>query len=537
MKTLACTPGRPGDYLTGGLSPQDEREFVAHLDGCDGCRAALEAAAGDPGSWREARALLAAPPPAFDPATGLPADLAFLAPTDDPASLGRIGTYEITGLIGRGGMGAVFKALDPPLGRTVAVKAIDPALAADPAVRARFAREAKAMAAVSHPHVVPVYAVDEHRVPGSVPPKTLPYFVMEYVPGETLAGRLARTGPLPVLAAVRVARQIALGLAAAHEQGLIHRDVKPANVLLERGVERVRVADFGLARAADGGFGGDPDATGLTRTGVAAGTPEYMAPEQVRGERCDGRADLFALGAVLHASLTGASPFRGGSLYDVLRRVVEEPAEDLRAAAPRVPVWLAAFVGKLLSKSPADRFSSAADVADRLAAELNALENPGARPPARDYLPPRRRPLRLAAGFAAVAGLCALALWPRSAPIAPEPDPLAPEINPPTLAQPPKPRHGGASALGDDPDLPTDAALDAQLATAAAAAAALDRDLTAPPPAADAWRDLMNAAQSDADRLMRELNDDPLPPTRARQDAGSPAPPAPENPTPTGPTP
>ena len=261
-------------------------------------------------------------------------------------------------------------------------------------------------------------------MPGSEPARTLPFFAMEYVAGETLAGRLGRTGPLSVTAAVRVARQVALGLAAAHEQGLIHRDVKPANVLLERGVERVRVADFGLARGADSqnaGAGGGSQITALTGTGVAAGTPEYMAPEQVRGERCDGRADLFALGCVLHASLTGRSPFRGGGLYDVLRRVVEEPAEDLRTANPRVPAWLAAFVGKLLAKAPADRFPTAADVADRLAAELAHLERPGSPAPPRDYLPPPRRWPRVIAGLACTAGLCAVAVWPAPADDAPEP--------------------------------------------------------------------------------------------------------------------
>ena len=434
-------------------------------------------------------------------------------------------------MIGRGGMGAVFKALDPPLGRVVAVKVIDPRFAADPVTRARFAREARAMAAVSHPHVVPVYAVDEHRVPGSEPARTLPFFAMEYVPGETLAGRLDRTGPLSVTAAVRVARQVALGLAAAHEQGLIHRDVKPANVLLERGVERVRVADFGLARGADAGGGGSR-ITALTGTGVAAGTPEYMAPEQVRGEPCDGRADLFALGCVLHASLTGRSPFRGGGLYDVLRRVVEEPAEDLRTANPRVPPWLAAFVGKLLAKAPADRFPTAADVADRLAAELAHLERPGSPAPPRDYLPPPRRWPRVLAGLACAAGLCAVALWPAPAPDAPEfTAPPAPLTSP---VASPKPRDRDPSALGTDRTIPPAPALDAALAAAARAAAALAAP-TAPPPA-DPWRSELDAAAAEADRLLNELEDE-FATNRDRQGAGSLDPRPPENRAQNGPTP
>ena len=524
MKTLVCDDARPAAFLAGTLGPADEAAFVAHLDACERCRGALDRLAGDPASWADAKALRVsdAPPagPDTDPATGLPADLAFLAPSDDPASLGRIGGYEVRGLIGRGGMGAVFKAFDPPLGRVVAVKVIDPRYAADPATRARFAREARAMAAVSHPHVVPVYAVDEHRVPpflgnAAEPARTLPFFAMEYVPGETLAGRLGRTGPLSVTAAVRVARQVALGLAAAHEQGLIHRDVKPANVLLERGVERVRVADFGLARGADAGAGGGSQITALTGTGVAAGTPEYMAPEQVRGEPCDGRADLFALGGLLHASLTGHSPFRGGGLYEVLRRVVEEPAADPRAANPDVPAWLAAFVGKLLAKAPADRFPTAEDVAGRLAAELAHRERPGSPAPPRDYLPPPRRWPRVVAGAVCAAGLCAVAVWPAPAPDAPEfTAPPAPLAFP--LASP-KPRDRDPSALGSELEIPPAPALDAALTAAARAAAALDAP--AAPPAADPWRDDLAAAAAEADRLLRDLNresrrDGPPPPAR-----------------------
>ena len=498
MKTLVCDPDRPGRFLSGALSSGDEAAFVAHLDDCEGCRAALEAAAGDAGSWRDARTLLAAPvspsptggASSDDGPNPLPEDLRFLAPADDPAHLGRIGGYHVTGLIGRGAMGAVFRALDPPLGRTVAVKVIDPALAADPATRARFAREAKAMAAVSHPHVVPVYAVDEHRVPRSDPPRTLPYFVMEYVPGETLAGRLARTGPLSVVAAVRVARQVALGLAAAHAQGLIHRDVKPANILLERGVERVRVADFGLARPADGG-----ELTGLTRTGQTAGTPEYMAPEQVRGEPCDGRADLFALGAVLHASLTGHSPFRAATLYEALRKAVEETPAPLTDSNPAVPAWLSAFCAKLLAKDPAGRFASAGDVAARLAAELNHLERPGGPVPDRDYLPRPPAWRRRAAGAIAAAGVAGLALF-----AARGPEPVA-APNPTSVT----PRPGRASALRGEEEDTTAAELDAALAAVAAAA---DRLTPAPaPPPAGAWRDELTAAHAEADRLLRTLAD------------------------------
>ena len=490
----ACDADLAARFLAGALPPAEEAAFVAHLDACETCRERLERAAGDATGWEDARALLAIPPTESEDASDeLPADLRFLAPTDDPRGLGRIGGYEVTGLIGRGGMGAVFRALDPPLGRTVAVKVIDPALAADPATRARFAREARAMAAVSHPHVVPVYAVDEHRVPGSDPARTLPYFVMEYVPGETLAGRLTRTGPLGVVAAVRVARQIALGLAAAHAQGLIHRDVKPANVLLERGVERVRVADFGLARPA-----ANDERTSLTHTGQTAGTPEYMAPEQVRGEPCDARADLFALGATLYAALAGHGPFRGGSLYDVLRRVVEEDPPGLRAANPAVPAWLAAFCGTLLAKEPANRFPSAENVAARLAAELAHLENPRTPQPVRDYLPAPIRWRRIAASVAA-AGLCAVGAYV-AMPDRVEPQPVRqpPAIEPPPVTRRPR----GASAL---PPETMEEAWDTDLRAARDAAERLERPPPLTPPAADPWRSELDAANAAADRLLREF--------------------------------
>ena len=160
--------------------------------------------------------------------------------------------------------------------------------------------------------------------------------------------------------------QAALGLAAAHAQGLVHRDIKPANILLENGVERVKLTDFGLARAAD-------DA-GLTQSGVIAGTPQYMAPEQARGEPVDHRADLFSLGSVLYAMCTGRSPFRAESAVAVLRRVSEDTPRPIREVNPDIPDWLAAIVARLHAKDPARRFQSAAEVADRLGEHLAQLQ-------------------------------------------------------------------------------------------------------------------------------------------------------------------
>src|SRR5215472_18420835 len=186
-------------------------------------------------------------------------------------------------------MGIVLKAFEPALHRPVAIKVLAPALAGSATARRRFTREAQAAAAVSHDHVVTVHGVSEAE--------GLPYLVMQYVAGESLQQRLDRTGPLEVAEVVRIGLQAASGLAAAHAQGLIHRDVKPANILLEGGLARVKITDFGLARTADD--------VGLTQAGVVAGTPEYMAPEQARGEQVDSGADLFSLGSVLYACCTG----------------------------------------------------------------------------------------------------------------------------------------------------------------------------------------------------------------------------------------
>jgi eukaryotic-like serine/threonine-protein kinase len=286
-------------------------------------------------------------------------DLSILGPTDDPASMGRIGNYEIQGIIGRGGMGIVFRALDSALSRNVALKVLDPSLASIAAARKRFAMEARAMAAISHEHVVPVYTVDEHR--------GLPYFAMEYVPGGTLESRIRKQGPLDCLSILRISRQIALALSAAHECGLVHRDIKPANILLDRGVERVRVADFGLARV-------NSDAS-HTRSGFIAGTPQFMAPEQVRGETCTPQSDLFSLGTVMYAMCTGHSPFRSESMYGSMQRIVHEEPRSIREQAPTIPDWLEGFIFKLLAKNTVDRFPDAMTVAALLEAEAAYAEN------------------------------------------------------------------------------------------------------------------------------------------------------------------
>jgi tRNA A-37 threonylcarbamoyl transferase component Bud32 len=290
--------------------------------------------------------------------------LSFMKPADKPGLLGKLDHYEVIEIVGKGGMGVVLKAFDPKLHRLVALKLMAPHLAAHGGARKRFEREAKAVAAVRNEHVVAIHGVETD---GSVP-----YLVMEFVGGVSLQDRLDRRGPAEVKEVLRIGMQAAHGLAAAHKVGIIHRDIKPANILLENGVERVKITDFGLARAAD-------DAN-LTQSGVITGTPNYMSPEQAAGIVTDARSDLFSLGSVLYALCTGHPPFRAETPLAVLRRVCDDPVRPPREANPDVPDWLDAIVRKLLAKNPADRFQSATDVAELLGQHLAHLQQPAAVP-------------------------------------------------------------------------------------------------------------------------------------------------------------
>ena len=262
--------------------------------------------------------------------------------------------------VGRGGMGEVFRAMDPALDRVVAVKILAPAMADNPEARRRFLREARAAAAVCHEHVVTIHAVDDSG--------DLPYLIMQFVAGRSLQEKIDREGPLGLKEILRIGMQVASGLAAAHAQGLVHRDIKPANILLENGVERVKITDFGLARAAS-----DP---GLTRSGTIVGTPNYMSPEQARGEAVGPRSDLFSLGGVLYAMATGEPPFAADSAYAVLRRVCDDAPRPIRELNPESPDWLAATIGRLMAKTQEGRFATAEEVAELLRGRLAELQGP-----------------------------------------------------------------------------------------------------------------------------------------------------------------
>jgi serine/threonine protein kinase len=276
--------------------------------------------------------------------------LTFLAPPTREGALGRIGHYEVLQVLGRGGFGIVFRAFDETLQRVVALKVMAPQLAATSPARKRFLREARSSAQVRHENVVQVYEVAE---------QPLPYLAMEFIPGETLQQKLDRVGPLDVPETLRIGRQIAEGLAAAHATDLIHRDIKPGNVLLEGGQQKVKITDFGLARTAD-------DAS-ISQSGIIAGTPMYMAPAQAQGQTLDQRADLFSLGSVLYQMVAGRPPFRANTTVAVLKRVAEDKPRAIREIIPETPQWLCDIIARLHAKDPDDRYQSAREVADVLA--------------------------------------------------------------------------------------------------------------------------------------------------------------------------
>src|SRR5262245_6418657 len=360
-------PVRWHELLDSRLAEPEAADLSVHLESCADCQSRLDRLTAGEANWTDAprtleqrvrpalrramEQLKAQGQAALDTAgpTTIPnAAVPFLSPSDNPRHLGRLGSYEVLAVIGRGGMGVVLKAFDPALRRMTAIKVLAPQWASHAEARQRFRREAQAAAQVRHENVVAIHAVEEVD--------DQPYLVMEYVPGMSLQQRLDGDGPPDLEEILRIGAQAAAGLAAAHQQDLIHRDIKPANILLDS-AGNVRLTDFGLARAVDD--------TSLTQTGVIAGTPQYMAPEQARGGKVDHRADLFSLGSVLYAMCTGQAPFRAPTTVAVLKRVCDETPTDVRDLNPDIPDWLAEISDKSQAKRPLHRFRGA-DVVARL---------------------------------------------------------------------------------------------------------------------------------------------------------------------------
>ena len=304
----------------------------------------------------------------------------------------RLGPYEVLGSLGAGGMGEVYKAQDTRLGRLVAIKVLPAAFASDPDRLARFEREAKAVAALSHPNILAIFDTGVQE--------TQAYVVTELLDGETLGERL-QSGALPVRKAIELAVQIARGLAAAHAKGIVHRDLKPANVfLLADG--QVKILDFGLAKPIPAGT--DATAAPVTDPGSILGTVGYMAPEQVRGQAVDARTDLFAFGAVLYEMLTGQRAFKRDTAAETLTAILKDDPPELTGSRPDLSPTLERIVRHCLEKNPAERFQSARDVAFALET-LSASPTSGAAHHAPDALvraTSGRRWLRLAATVIAV---------------------------------------------------------------------------------------------------------------------------------------
>ena len=261
------------------------------------------------------------------------------------------GRYSIDRELGRGGMGVVYLAREVHLDRPVAIKLLPPDRAAEPTLRVRFIREARLAAKLSHPNIIPIHAVEDSG--GFV------FYVMAFVDGETLAERVRTRGPLPGSEGTRVLREVAWALAYAHGQGLVHRDVKPDNILLESGTGRVLVADFGIAAAA-----GDTGPEGIV------GTPEFMSPEQALGGQIDARSDLYGLGATGFYLFSGRLPFEGASTTEILAKQVTEPPPPLASLGLAVPRKLAALVDRCLAKEPSLRPESAQALAEQLGLAL-----------------------------------------------------------------------------------------------------------------------------------------------------------------------
>ena len=394
-------------YLSEQLEEYEEQQLLAHLDECDACRLQIEHEAAGEAWWTEASDYLT--PDEIDreiqathsgdsQATeanaihrgSIAGVIDQLSPTDDPHMMGRFGGYEIVGVVGCGGMGVVLKGHEAALNRFVAIKILAPHLATSGAARNRFSREGQSAASVVHPNVVSIHRVSEDN--------GFPFLVMPYVAGESLQKRIDNQGALSVANIVRIGLQVCRGLAAAHAQGLVHRDVKPGNILLEKNVDRVILTDFGLARAAD-------DAS-MTKSGVLAGTPQYMSPEQARGERLDQRSDLFSLGSVFYTLCTGRPPFRSETSYGILRKITDNKPRPIREINPDIPIWLVRLINKLHEKSPEKRFDTAAEIADLLEQCLAHLQQPDVQPLPEELRSPARSYLKVSA----VAGVLCLSV-------------------------------------------------------------------------------------------------------------------------------
>ncbi len=369
--------------LDESLGVQETHAIESHLSGCEQCQSKLQQLAGDAPWWTETSEALSGTHPTLERASEAPVESTIESvswlqtilrtsntPTkdtpgnDNAGALGQIDHYDIQAMVGQGGMGVVLKGNDPTLNRLVALKILSPHLAGVGAARSRFKREAKSAAAIVHPAVVPIYAI--------VADGEFPYLVMPLIEGGNLQQRLDREGPLPIEEVLRIGAEVAEGLEAAHARGVIHRDIKPANLLIEKGNGRVLISDFGLARALD-------DAT-VTMSGMIAGTPSYMSPEQARGETTTTASDWFSFGAVLYALCTGRAPYRAECPLAVLRKITDTDAKPVHEINESMAPWMNLLVSKFMNRDVNERIRSGSDAVALLRAAHLHVKNPSLHP-------------------------------------------------------------------------------------------------------------------------------------------------------------
>lgn len=396
------------ELLHARLDRVEEEQVTVHLERCAACRQELDQLTAPEAWWQDTQSILKdsdslATPVEIGPSQPIDNAVAWvvnlLKPTTDSNAIGMLDHWPVREVIGQGGMGVVVKVWDEELHRPLAVKLLSPMLASNGASRQRFFREAQAAAAVVHPNIVPIYTVATESV--------LPYLVMPFVAGGNLQQRIDREGPLPLTEVLSVGVQIAEALVAAHRFGLVHRDIKPANILLDDGGHRVLLSDFGLARTID-------DAS-LTNSGMVAGTPQYMSPEQARGMSIDHRSDLYSLGAVLYAMATGRPPVRGDSTLAVLRRVGEDQPIPVYEINETMPLWLDRLIQLFLEKKVESRIASATDAVELLRSSLAHVRAPVRNPLVKELQNPVRLKLPIsifASGLLAAVLVVGYGFWP-----------------------------------------------------------------------------------------------------------------------------
>lgn len=396
MVARICTKERKNwsRLVEDSLPEMESLELTSHLEVCESCRVKFESLCAEESWWKDSLTTLrqiesesgifqtSKRSETMDSLTAVEVSqhrsttkssplvvISGLKPSQETGALGELGDYTVREVIGYGGMGTVLKAWDKRLSRVVAIKVLHPHLAMSGAARVRFAREAQLVASISHPNVVPIHDVaDDH---------SQPYIVMGYVSGGSLQDRLDQDGPLSLEESLRIALQVAEGLEAAHSHGLVHRDIKPANILLEARWQRVLITDFGLARALDD--------SSITASGHLAGTPQYMSPEQSRGDRVGHRSDLFSLGSVLYAMLSGRPPFRAESAVAIMQKVSRDRTRPVHEVQDQLPYWAHQLVERLHAKNPSDRIASAVEASSLIRCCLQHVQNPSSGPLPRGF--------------------------------------------------------------------------------------------------------------------------------------------------------